>query len=380
MTGSKSSNIPGLYIHIPFCTSKCDYCNFYSVTDQSKISEFIECLLGEMTIYKHCFDRFDSVYVGGGTPSILKPKQMEKILEKIRRTFSLFENSEITCEVNPGGLSLNYLKALRDTGINRLNIGVQSFNRDILTFLGRRHSVSESIDALENSRKAGFKNIGLDLIYSIPGQDVKSWTNDLREALSFGPEHLSCYQLTLEPDTPLETKYQNGSFSMPDEELYHSFFFITSEIIEKAGYVHYEVSNFAREPNLQSRHNQKYWDHTPYLGLGPASHSFLKNKRWWNHRCLDSYISDIKEGKFPVGGEEYLSLHELGNETLYLGLRTKRGIDIKDFNARYNFDLLQSRERILIKLVEERLVGIKKGFLYPTLKGLALADSLYLEL
>lgn len=372
--------MPGLYIHIPFCISKCDYCNFYSVTDQSKISEFIECLLEEMTMYKHCFDRFDSVYVGGGTPSILKPQQIEQILEKIRKTFSLFEDSEITCEVNPGGLSLNYLNALRDTGINRLNIGVQSFDRNILTFLGRRHSVSDAIDALENSRKAGFENIGLDLIYGIPGQDVKTWMNDLHEALSFKPEHLSCYQLTLESDTPLETKYQNGGFSMPDEELYRSFFFITSEIIEKAGYVHYEVSNFAREPNLQSRHNQKYWDHTPYLGLGPASHSFLKNKRWWNHRFLDSYISDIKEGKSPVGGEEYLSLDELGNETLYLGLRTRRGINLKDFFSIYNYDLLREKKGFLNKLIKECLVEIQDDRLYPTLKGLALADSIYLEL
>jgi len=331
-------------------------------------------------MYKHCFDRFDSVYIGGGTPSILKPQQIEQILEKTRKTFSLFENSEITCEVNPGDLPLNYLNTLRDTGINRLNIGIQSFDQDILTFLGRRHSVSEAMDALESSRNAGFENVGLDLIYGIPGQDVKSWTNDLREALSFKPEHLSCYQLTLEPDTPLETKCQNGSFFMPDEELYHSFFFITSETIEKAGYVHYEVSNFAREPNLQSRHNQKYWDHTPYLGMGPASHSFFKNKRWWNHRSIDSYIADIKEGISPVSDEETLSWKQLRNEALYLGLRTRKGINLKDFFSRYNYDLLREKKGTISKLIKECLVEVQDDRLYPTLKGLALADSIYCEL
>lgn len=380
MTGPKTLDIPGLYIHTPFCSSKCYYCNFYSVTDLSNSGKFIKCLRKEIQLYKNRFDKFDTIYIGGGTPSILHPKQLKVILDEVGKNFSILENSEITCEVNPGDLSPNYLHALRDTGINRLNIGVQSLDQDILTFLGRRHSVSEAIDALENSRKAGFENIGLDLIYGIPGQGVRSWMNNLYEALSYKPEHLSCYQLTLEPDTPLKMKYLNGSFFMPDDELYQSFFFITSEVIKKAGYVHYEVSNFAREPSLQSRHNQKYWDHIPYLGLGPASHSFFKNKRWWNHRSINKYIKDLNEGNFPVSGKETLNLEQLRNEALYLGLRTKKGIDLNDFFLRYNYDLLKEEEAMLSKLIKEGLLEIQNNRLYPTLKGLALADSICLEL
>ncbi|MBN2567882.1 MAG: radical SAM family heme chaperone HemW [Deltaproteobacteria bacterium] len=379
MTAPDRLNVPGLYIHVPFCLSKCDYCGFYSVTDQSKIPTFIECLLEEMKLYKNNFDGFDTVYIGGGTPSILNTKQLGIILDRVYKNFSIPEFSEITCEANPGDLSLNFLRSLRYIGVNRLNIGVQSIDNDLLSFLGRRHSASESIDALENSRRAGFKNIGLDLIYGIPGQNIKHWLQNLQNMLSFEPEHISCYELTIEPGTPFHRLYKNGDFSIQKEDILYKFFTETSEFMETSGYIHYEVSNFAKGIKLRARHNQKYWNHTPYLGIGPSAHSFLHNRRWWNHP-LDNYLRLLKERASPVCETETLNLKQLRDEALYLGLRTREGIDLKDFSFRYNYDLLKEKKVTVDIFLKEGLLEVKDNFLFPTLRGLAVADSLYREL
>ncbi len=379
MTAPDRLNVPGLYIHIPFCFSKCEYCGFHSVTDQSKIPTFIECLLKEMSLYKDYFDVFDTVYIGGGTPSILNRKQLGMILDGVYKNFSIPAFSEITCEVNPGDLSLNFLRSLRAMGVNRLNIGVQSFDDKLLSFLGRRHSASESIAALENSRKAGFKNIGIDLIYGIPEQNIKHWLKDLQKMLSFETEHVSCYELTLEPGTPLDYSYRNGNLSMHKEDALYKFFTETSKFMETSGYIHYEVSNFARRTKLQSRHNQKYWNHTPYLGIGPSAHSFLHNRRWWNH-YLDNYLRLLKEGSSTVCDAETLSLKQLRDEALYLGLRTRKGINLKDFSFRFNYDLLKEKKVPLDIFLKKGLLEIKDDCLLTTLRGLAIADSLYQEL
>ena len=217
------------------------------------------------------FKSFDTVYFGGGTPSILPPNQIERILNAVRIDLNLLPDTEITMEANPGDLDLAYLASLRNLGVNRLNIGVQSFNEEALKFLGRRHSVGQAFSAIENTRKAGFDNLGLDLIYGVPGQQVTSWLETLNHAVASEPEHLSCYQLTVEPHTPLGKRYAEGKFSLPSEDLQYKLFMMTSEILEDAGYVHYEVSNFAKGMAFASRHNQKYWDHTPYLGPGAGS-------------------------------------------------------------------------------------------------------------
>ena len=268
------SKIPGLYIHIPFCSTKCGYCNFYSVTSLSSIPDFLEALGREMEMVLGEFGPFDTVYIGGGTPSILSLNEMENLLARIRRNFALLSDVEMTMEANPADLDLSLLRGLRNLGVNRINIGIQSFDQKILNILGRRHSSIEAISAIETARKAGFENIGLDLIYGAPGQDIRSWLDTLSQALAFDPEHLSCYQLTLESKTPLGKRYEQREFSLPGEELEYDFFIKTAESLEGVGYIHYEVSNFARDIALISRHNQKYWDHTPYLGLGPAAHSF----------------------------------------------------------------------------------------------------------
>ena len=374
--------IPGLYIHIPFCLSKCPYCDFYSSTSISAVPDFLDALFKEMEMYRTRFSPFDTVYIGGGTPSLLSPQQLETILIKVREHFNLISNPErapeITIETNPADLNLSFLESMCENGINRINIGVQSFDEKVLGFLGRRHSVKQAISAVEASRKAGFHNIGLDLIYGVPTQDIESWLDTLREAVVFSPEHISCYQLTLEAKTPLGIRYQAGEFSIPGEELQHEFFMKTSEFLEEVGYIHYEVSNFARGKDHTSRHNQKYWDHSPYLGLGPSAHSFQCNQRWWNHPSLDQYLAAINVGNLPTEATETLTMEQLRLEALYLGLRTKKGISVQDFKNQYHYDLFTEKKMILAKLEEEGFISIQDGYLFPTQTGLAVADSLSL--
>jgi len=373
-----SENIPGLYIHIPFCLSKCHYCDFYSSTSISAVPDFLKALFKEMEMYRNRFNPFDTLYIGGGTPSLLSPSQLEDILTSVRRNFDLMADPEIAVETNPADLDRSLLESIREMGINRINVGVQSFDDKVLDFLSRRHSAKQAISAIQASRKAGFENIGLDLIYGVPGQDINSWLITLKEAVAFSPEHLSCYQLTLAAKTPLGIRYQAGEFLMPGEELQYEIFVKTSEFLKDAGYIHYEVSNFARGTKYASRHNQKYWDHSPYLGLGPSAHSFQANRRWWNHRSLEQYITEINAGILPVEETEILTTEQLRLEAFYLGLRTKKGVSFHDFKTRYRYDLFAEKREILNKLQEEGFIAIRDGCIYPTQAGLAVADSLAL--
>ena len=377
-----NSKIPGLYIHIPFCLSKCHYCDFYSLTSISAVPDFLDALFKEMEMYRNRFNPFDTVYIGGGTPSLLSPQQLESVLIKVRENFNLISNPEITPEItietNPADLNRSFLESMREIGINRINIGVQSLDQKVLDFLGRRHSLKQAMSALEASRAAGFHNIGLDLIYGVPTQDIESWLDTLEQAVAFSPEHLSCYQLTLEERTPLGIRQRSGEFSIPGEELQYEFFMKTSELLEDAGYIHYEVSNFALGTEHTSRHNQKYWDHSPFLGLGPAAHSLQCNQRWWNHHSIDQYLAAINTGNLPIEETETLTMEQLRLEAQYLGLRTKRGIFLQDFKNQYHYDLFTEKKEILTKLEEEGFISIRNGHLYPTQTGLAVADSLSL--
>lgn len=368
----------GLYLHIPFCKSKCGYCDFFSVTDQALTNEFVEAILYEMEMYRDRFQAFDTIYFGGGTPSLLPPAHLERILDGIQRAFRIPRDAEITLEANPGDLDLAYLRMLRRIGVNRIVLGIQSFDEATLRFLGRRHSPQESRFAILWAREAGFENVGLDLIYAVPGQGVMLWQETLREAITFSPEHLSCYELSLDAETPLGKRREAGAFDLPGEDLRYDYLVATAQFLEEAGYIQYEVSNFARGSRYFSRHNQKYWDHTPYLGLGPSAHSFLNGKRWWNHRSLAQYLSDVKEAKAPVAGCESLSLEALRLETLFLGLRTRKGIDLERFRRDYGYDPFGQRGELLARLIDDGLLALREGFVVPTRAGMALADRLAL--
>jgi oxygen-independent coproporphyrinogen-3 oxidase len=321
---------------------------------------------------------FDTIYFGGGTPSLLKPEYIEAILNEISRYYNLTTDIEITFEANPGDNDLNYFRRLFSLGINRLNLGVQSFDQDTLKFLGRRHGVEQARTAIGHARQVGFKNIGLDLIYGVPGQKVESWHDTLSKALEYSPEHLSCYQLTIEENTPFSLQVQKGYNALPDEEDQREFFMHTAAFLEAASYVQYEVSNFAKSEFYFSRHNQKYWDHTPYLGLGPGAHSFDSRNRWWNLRSVDGYIDIIGKGGGPIQGEEKLTQEQLFFEDIFLGLRTKKGIHLQTILEKHSRDLIKEKGKILSAWEKEGLVIICDGYLRPTHTGLAVADRLAL--
>ena len=368
----------GLYIHIPFCLSKCAYCSFYSIESVNLIPEYMTALKKEFKHYRNVFSSFDTIYIGGGTPSLLTVRQLADILESVNKYYKISKNAEITLEANPGDISLSYVKAARSLGINRLNIGVQSFNDKILKFIGRRHSAKEAVAAIVAARKAGFKNLGIDLIYGIQGLGIKSWTDILQKAVSFTPEHISCYQLSLDEKAPLFKTYASEGWHLPNEKTELKLFFATAEKLENTGYIHYEISNFARLDKFKSRHNQKYWRHKPYLGVGPAANSFLDNKRWWNNASINTYIKEIASGKTPVEESEILSIEQLQLEALFLGLRIKEGIELQHYKTKYGIDLLMDKKTIIHALIKNKLVELKNGFLRPTRAGMAIADSLAL--
>jgi oxygen-independent coproporphyrinogen-3 oxidase len=379
MTAEKTTGChAGLYIHVPFCRSKCAYCDFYSITDNSKVEGYRHALSREMALYRDFAPRFDTVYIGGGTPSCLPPRQLAEILRNVRLNFVIVPDSEITVEVNPGDVVETSMRELYDAGFNRVSIGVQSFDDRLLGFLGRRHDGRDGRLAVEAARKAGFINLGIDLIYGVPGQSLVLWQETMETALGFIPEHLSCYELTLEQGTPRHPRIKGGETELPGEDEGYRFFSMTSDYLEERGYTHYEVSNFTRHHSLASRHNSKYWNHTPYLGLGPAAHSFKDNRRWWNHRSLDRYTQDVEDGRPPLGGEENLAPDELCLEALYFGFRTIKGIHGPDFTERYGMDLLREKGPALRCLRDEGLVILEGNCLAPTRKGLALADRLCL--
>lgn len=371
---------PGLYVHVPFCEKKCTYCNFYSVTSLKNIPEYVNAVIKELSLYNRDFTYFDTIYFGGGTPSLLSAAALSDILLHVRNTFTIAADAEITVEINPGDADLHFLLSLRQMGVNRLNIGIQSLDEDILRFLGRRHTREQAIHSIEQARAAGFDNIGLDFIYGIPDQSLLSWKGALSQALSFHPEHLSCYQLTLESDTPLGRRHQNNEFALPDEDEQAELFRLTSDILTGAGYLHYEVSNFARDDRFKSRHNQKYWRHDLYLGIGPAAHSFSEQRRWWNHRSVKQYLLDLREDKRPFEASETLTLSQLRLEASFLALRTGEGIPLQHFAEQHETMSPREREKVLELLVQQGLIVIQNGFLKPTRRGLAVADRLALML
>jgi oxygen-independent coproporphyrinogen-3 oxidase len=376
----------GLYCHIPFCTKKCPYCNFYSVPSLRRVPDFLKAIKREALLYQKegIFPRFmeegrefDTLYLGGGTPSVLTHELIGDLILHLRTCFTFSEDMEITMEANPGDLSFESMKKLLNCGINRLNIGVQSFNQENLLFLGRLHSADQARLAISMARDAGFENLGMDLIYGLPEQSLESWLIDLERAIAFEPEHISCYQLTIEDGTIFGKRQRSrkGLFFKGDDVLYE-FFTATSKRLTKAGYVHYEVSNFAGNQDLVSRHNSKYWRHIPYLGLGPSAHSFSGRERWWNHRSIDRYCRAIEKEELPIDGKEELTEAEIRLESLYMGFRTQYGLDLKEFRKTFGQDLRTVPPGVLSGLEEQGRVSVRGGRVEPTLEGMAVADAI----
>ncbi len=371
---------PGLYLHIPFCSAICPYCDFAVLTGgREHRARFVEHLLTEIRMWhddRARFESIDTIYFGGGTPSALLPGDYSRILAAIRENLSIREDAWIFFEANPEDVTPASVKAWRDLGVRFLSLGIQSLHPAALRFLGRRHTPEEAQRSVELAREAGFDTVSIDLIYGLPGQTAADWRRMLEEAVALKPDHLSCYQLTIHEGTPFGFRLARGKMAEIPEPEQAELFLLTHRFLADHGYPGYEVSNFARSPEHRSRHNQKYWDHTPYLGLGPSAHSFSGTRRWWNERELKPWEARIDSGERPVADGEELTRDDLAVEALMLGFRTAEGIDLELFQERYGVDLAAINARLIERLTGERLLRPEAGRLVPTLEGLAVADSL----
>jgi len=379
--GRKRGQCGGLYIHIPFCVKKCIYCDFYSIVNLSRIPRFLDALEREMGMRRGLQLTFDSVYIGGGTPSVLDAGDIGRLVETAWKQFDILPDSEITLEANPGTLCAEDLKAYRQCGINRLNIGVQSFHRENLGFLGRIHSGRQALEAIQWARQAGFDNIGLDLIYGLPGQTRANWLADLQRAVDLAPEHLSCYMLTRESGTPLDREIKAGHLKLPADSTMRALFDITIDFLKRHGFFHYEISNFARltedghSPWI-SRHNKKYWTLAPYLGLGPSAHSFIDFQRWWNHRSVQKYVQQIETGRLPTAQKEKLTKEQLIMEAIYLGFRTAAGINTTTFEDRFGMNFFSAFKEPVAGFEKDGFLAITETRCALTRKGMAYLDSI----
>jgi oxygen-independent coproporphyrinogen-3 oxidase len=360
----------GLYIHVPFCVTKCPYCDFYSICNLDLVDDYLTAITKEAQLYATQFGPFDSLYIGGGTPSSLSEKNIEYLLTTIKDTFDFDSDLEFTFEANPGDVTTDKLKLLKNLMVNRISLGVQSFNQADLNFLGRRHNQKTAIQAIELIRCHGFDSLGLDLIYSIPGQTLASWMTTLKQAISFNPDHLSAYSLTIEPNTLMGEKLSQGQFETTDENLNAQLFTDGADFLETNRYVHYEVSNFALGMHKASRHNQKYWQRVPYLGLGPGAHSFDGKNRWWNMKNMEDYFDALSFSARPVENFEALNADQVRLEKIALGLRTQDGIEL---NLLQDIDSL---ETTLGNLEEQKLIIRDNHRIRPTRKGYLMADGL----
>lgn len=376
------NQMAGLYIHIPFCKKKCSYCDFFSIADVSLKEPFLKALQQEMTMVSQTSSLcFDTLYIGGGTPSLLTPGEVSAIIQKAKAEFRFAEQTEVTLEVNPGTLDPGGLEQYCFAGVNRVNIGVQSFDSRNLEFLGRIHSVNDAVDAIDWSRRAGFHSIGVDLIYGLPDQNRHRWLLDLDRILHFEPEHISCYMLTYEPGTLMMENLNKRVFRPLSEDQGAVLFEATHRYLEKNGYMGYEVSNFSRleskrNVDNRSKHNRKYWNFSPYLGMGPSAHSYLNHTRYWNHRNVKGYIDAISKGMLPVAEKEVLTETQQMIETIYLGLRTKEGISIRYFERTFGISFRKIFDKTIEALIEEKMIGISEKRCFLTQKGMVFSDSI----
>ena len=361
----------GLYIHIPFCKVKCVYCDFYSITKkEDQIPLFTDCLLKEIDMYKNYVGEwsFDTIFFGGGTPSLLPAKYLEQILQKLHDTFDTSKVKEISLEANPGEAPYEHLKDIKSLGINRISMGFQSFDDKILKLLGRLHKSEDCFNTFKNVRKAGFDNINTDMIFNIPGLSINNWKKDLNKLLKLNPEHISAYSLTVEPSTKLFNLVKNKELLMPLEKTDIEQFLITEDILSKNGYNHYEISNYAKE-HKECKHNLHYWNLSPYLSFGPSAHSYDLKKRWWNVRSLEKYINYLRKDQLPLEGDEILSRKDNYNEIILNGLRLSEGIKTSNLN-KYS-DLIDTEKFNEAKnkwdclsVSDKNIRLTKKGFLF----------------
>lgn len=374
----------GIYLHIPFCKQACSYCDFYFVTRQNEKQRFVDQLISEIRSKENSEftqENIHTIYFGGGTPSLLDPAQVDEILTEIDTVFNL-DLKEVTLEMNPDDVTADYLNGLKEAGITRASMGVQTFDEDLLHFMNRAHSREEAIRCLELLSASGMNSFTVDLIYGNPGQSLKMLEKDIEILLGFNPPHVSAYSLTIEPRTRLGKQLELGRLIEPEDDKVASHFDMVVDKLGEAGIRQYEVSNYAVQGH-EAVHNSAYWSHENYLGFGPGAHSFWWNKdgrsarRWSNEPDLKNYFQKGRNEKFE---EEILGLASLAEERIMLGLRTKKGIDLDVLNSRYEFKLSDKNRSYLSKKESEGKLIKENSRIYLTREGLKVSDAIVLDL
>ncbi len=368
----------GLYVHCPFCAAVCPYCDFavQAAGRLARLDDLVEGLVREASGHGDRPWSFDTVYLGGGTPSLLAPEQLARLLDGLRGALPVEPSAALFIEVNPEHATPERVAAWRALGFGFVSLGVQSLDDRRLAWLGRRHDAATAVAACGRLLQAGFATVSVDLIYGCPGDDAGTHRRELERVVALAPAHLSCYQLTVHEGTVLGVRRRRGYLVELGEGVQAELFRLGHRLLADAGYAGYEVSSFARAPEHRSRHNRKYWRHEPYLGLGPSAHSFDGSSRWWNLRRFDSWRAAVDEGRPPVAGREKLGPAELALEALMLGLRTTDGVDLEAVRERHDVELAGPNERLLAGLAAAGLVRVEGSRVVPTLDGLAVADGL----
>ncbi|MDE6171821.1 radical SAM family heme chaperone HemW [uncultured Bacteroides sp.] len=370
----------GIYIHIPFCKTRCIYCDFYSTTHSELKTRYIRALCRELAERKEYLkgEAVQTVYFGGGTPSQLSEEDFREVFGTIERVYGLQYTQEITLEANPDDLTEAYVGILAALPFNRISMGIQTFDDATLRLLNRRHDAAQAVEAMARCRRAGFRNISIDLIYGLPGETDERWLHDLQQAASLKPEHISAYHLTYEQGTPLHRMLQAHRVSEVDEESSLRFFSILTETLTAAGYEHYEISNFCK-PGMHSRHNTSYWQGVPYLGCGPSAHSFDIHTREWNVASLEKYMLSVEAGSRDFE-TEHLDTTTRYNECLMTGLRTTWGVSMPYIKQAFGTKLWQYCMDMALPYLNNRRLELRDEHLRLTQEGIFTSDGIISDL
>lgn len=370
----------GIYIHIPFCRSRCSYCDFATGMYESDLARrYVDALVNEIARWREVTQprEVDTIYFGGGTPSLLEPAQIERLLQAIHSRFRIDARAEVTMEMNPGELPLTRLHEFRSLGINRASFGAQTFDDRELKQLGRTHSSEDIRTTFAQLREAGFQNINFDLIAGLPEQTLAGWQRNLDQALALKPEHLSLYLLDVHEGTPLADQIRRGTRLTPDDDLAAEMYRLIIDRVGVVGYEHYEISNFCR-PGFESRHNSKYWNGAAYYSFGCSAHSFDgERKRWSNERDAAKYVELIEQGHSAIVETTNLNEDEARSESVFLGLRLMRGLNLKDYQVKFGTDLRQEYDVDLNRLSEAGLIEIDCDLLRLTTRGVLLSNEVF---
>src|SRR6266850_3452476 len=382
-------NHAGVYLHIPFCRSHCSYCDFATGMYEGELADrYVNSLIREITRWNEVDSpaAVDTIYFGGGTPSLLKPAQIERILKAVRDRFQLVDGAEVTLELNPGdgGASAaarqETMREFRHLGINRASFGAQTFDDRELKQLGRTHSSADIPATLHHLRAAGFRNISFDLIAGLPDQTLSGWQRNVDEALRLRPEHLSLYLLDVHEGTPLADQIRSGMRPQPDDDLAGEMYQLMLAEVGAAGYQHYEISNFSW-PGFESRHNTKYWAGAPYYGFGCSAHSYDgARRRWANERDTARYVELIEQETSPVVERTELKAEDARSESIFLGLRLMSGLDLQSYRARFGTDLRDEYSAELVRLSDAGLIEIDERLMRLTKRGALLSNEVFTAL